>query len=115
MFQVLFYQTAAGNEVVLDIIRGLPDADKKKVGEDLKVVQIGHPMGMPLCRPLGSGLAEVRSSLPSKREMRLIFMFDSEQKSLVVLHAFIKKTQKTPKIELDVARSRKAEFIMKGG
>lgn len=115
MFQVIFYETEAGNEVIRDFLRSLPIDDKKKVGEDLKTLQIGYPMGLPLARPLGKGLSELRSSLPSKREVRLLFAFDSETQSLVVLHAFIKKTQKTPKADLDLARDRKAEFIMKGG
>ena len=115
MFQVVFYETAAGNEVVLDFIRNLDADDRKAIGEDLMTVQIGYPMGLPLCRPLGGGLMEVRNSLPSKREARLIFAFDSDAQCLVVLHAFIKKTQKTPKPDLDLARSRKSEFIMKGG
>ena len=115
MFQVVFYETSAGNEVVLDFIRELPPEDKNKIGVDLKTVQIGYPIGMPVCRPLGGGLMEVRSSLPSKRESRIIFAFDTRLQCLVVLHAFIKKSQKTPKSDLDLARSRKTEFIMKGG
>jgi phage-related protein len=115
MFQVIFYETEAGNEVVLDFMRSLPDADKKRFGEDLMVLQIGYPLGMPLCRPLGKGLVELRSSLPSKREARMILYFDSDAQALVGLHVFIKKTQKTPKADLDIARDRKAEFEMKGG
>lgn len=115
MFQVLFYETQGGNEVILDFLRALPVEDKKVIGEDLKTVQIGYPMGLPLCRPMGDGLMEVRSSLPSKREARLLFAFDSETQSLLVLHAFIKKTPKTPKADLDLARKRKNEFYLKGG
>ena len=69
MFQIVFYRTRSGNEVVRDFLRQLPVADKKKVGEDLMTVQIGYPMGLPLCRPLGDGLLEVRTSLPSRREV----------------------------------------------
>jgi hypothetical protein len=76
MFKVLFYETASQNEIVLDFVRQLSAEEKKVVGEDLKTVQIGFPMGLPLCRPLGDGLYEIRSSLPSKREFRLIFFFD---------------------------------------
>lgn len=115
IMQVLFYKTALNNEVVANFLRMLPADDRKKVGEDLRIVQMSYPVGMPLCRPLKKGLFEVRSSLPSKREARLIFTFDDEQQCLVVLHAFIKKTPKTPKADLDLARERKAEFIMKGG
>ncbi len=115
MLQVVFYKTQSGNEVVRDYLRQLPANDKRKVGEDLMTVQIGYPMGLPLCRPLGDGLTEVRTSLPSKREIRMIFAFDSGSRCLVVLHAFIKKARQIPKSDLDLAKSRKAEFIMKGG
>ncbi len=78
-------------------------------------MQIGYPLGLPLCRPLGNGLMEVRSSLPSKREARVIFAFDAVAQCLIALHVFIKKTQKTPKSDLDLARSRRNEFFLKGG
>jgi phage-related protein len=115
MFQVLFYETVGGNEIILDFLRSLPVDDRKTIGEDLKTVQVGYPLGLPLCRPMGDGLMEVRSSLPSKREARLLFSFDGKAQCLVVLHAFIKKTPKTPKPDLDLARKRKNEFYLKGG
>ena len=110
MHHVLFYETASGNKVVLDTVRELTAEEKKVVGEDLKTVQIGFPMGLPLCRPLGDGLYEVRSSLPSKREFRLIFFFDRPRQVLLVVHALFKKSAKLPKADLDLARKRKEEF-----
>ncbi|HEV7659403.1 MAG TPA: type II toxin-antitoxin system RelE/ParE family toxin [Allosphingosinicella sp.] len=110
MHKVLFYRTASGNEVVLDFVRQLSAEEKKVVGEDLKTVQIGFPMGLPLCRPLGDGLYEIRSSLPSKREFRLIFFFDRERQCLLVAHARFKKSAKLPKSDLNLARKRKEEF-----
>jgi len=110
MHQVLFYRTASENEVVLDFIRELSAEEKKVVGEDLKAVQIGFPMGLPLCRPLGGGLYEIRSTLPSKREFRLIFYFDRPRRCLLVLHALIKKSAKLPKADLALAMRRREEF-----
>lgn len=98
---------------MLDFIRQLPTDDKRKVGEDLMTVQIGFPMGLPLCRPLGDGLMEVRTSLSSKREVRMIFTFDRSEQRLLVLHAFIKKTQRTLKTDLDLAKARRQEFAIK--
>jgi len=63
---------------------------------------------MPLCRPLGSGLWEVRSDLTSNRIARVLFCFSEGR--LLVLHGFIKKTQKTPDAELALARKRMREF-----
>lgn len=72
-------------------------------------VQWRWPVGMPLCRPLGSGLWEVRSSLPSNRIARVIFC--AHEGELVALHGFIKKTRKTPKDDLDLAAKRKKELV----
>jgi phage-related protein len=70
-------------------------------------VQFRWPVGMPLCRPLGAGLWEVRSNLPSNRIARVMFCFRDGH--LVALHGFIKKIQKTPADELELARKRKDE------
>lgn len=110
MTKVTFYKTAAGNDVVLDFIRQLPVDDRKVVGEDLKVVELRHPVGMPLCRSIGKGLWEVRSSLPSKREVRLIYFFHKKSQMIIVVHGFIKTTRTTPKREIDLADGRKSEY-----
>jgi phage-related protein len=114
MHKVLFYQTVSGNKIVLDFIRSLSDEEKRVIGEDLKTVQLGFPMGPPLCRPLGDGLYEIRSSLPSRREFRLIFFFDGLRQCIAVMHALIKKTPKLPKADLALARKRKEEILRKG-
>jgi phage-related protein len=113
MFPLVFYRTPADNEVVLDLIRALPVDDRRKIGEDLKTLQLRHPLGMPLCRPLGKGLSELRSSLPSGREFRLFYCFDGLGSRLVVLHGFIKKSQQTPDKELRIARSRQQDLSSK--
>jgi len=110
MHQVLFYKTESDNEVVLDFIREQPPEDRKVIGEDLKTLQFRYPMGLPLCRPIGLGLWELRSSLPSKREARLIYFFDSKRQMILVVHGFIKKTRTTPNSDIKLAEKRKAEF-----
>ncbi len=107
----LFYQTPSGREVVLDWIRSFSAEDRKTIGEDLRTVQIGFPLGLPLCRNLGDGLWEVRSSLPSKREVRLIFFQSRAPKALVIVHGFVKKTQTTSAADLNLARNRMREFL----
>jgi len=72
-------------------------------------VQFGWPVGLPLCRPMGSGLWEVRSSLPSRREARVLFGFHDGM--LIALHAFIKKAQKTPPGEMAIARERMKQVL----
>lgn len=102
-----FYLTAAGGNPVRDWLMRLPLADRQQVGHDVRDVEFGWPVGMPLCRSLGVGLWEVRSTLPSRRIARVIFCArDSE---LILLHAFIKKTQKTPASDLALAMKRMKE------
>jgi len=86
----------------------LDQADRNIIGQDLMRVQFRWPIGMPLCRPLGDGLWEVRSDLTSNRIARVFLCF--AQGELVALHGFVKKTQKTPDGELKLARRRMREF-----
>jgi phage-related protein len=105
---VVFYRTRAGAEVVRDWLRGLDERDRTAIGQDLMRVQYRWPVGMPLCRPMGEGLWEVRSDLPDNRIARMLFIVRGDR--VLVLHGFIKKTRKTPDAELALARKRRREF-----
>ena len=104
-----FYCSSSGREPVRDWLKALPIADRRAVGLDLMRVQFRWPVGMPLCRALGDGLWEVRSTLQSKRIARVIFCFVGDV--LVALHALIKKTQKMPLEDLRIARDRMKEIL----
>ncbi len=105
---VVFYRTLAGTEVLRNWLRGLNEGDRNTIGQDLMRVQYRWPVGMPLCRPMGDGLWEVRSDLPSGRIARVLFSV--QQGRILVLHGFIKKSRKTPDSDLGLARRRKKEF-----
>jgi phage-related protein len=105
---VRFYCTAAGREPVLEWLRGLQKEDRRAIGLDLMRVQFGWPIGMPLVRSLRDALWEVRSDLASERTARLLFCFHHEE--LIVLHGFIKKTQKTDSADLALAKKRMKEI-----
>ena len=105
---VVFYRSPAGAEPVRDWLRALPEGDRRAIGADLSLVQVGWPVGMPLCRPLSGGLWEVRSDLPSHRIARLLFFVHENR--IGVVHGFIKKTQKTPPDDLELARKRMQEM-----
>ncbi len=100
----IFYALPSGREPVRDWLLDLTKADRMVVGEDIKDVEFSWPIGMPLCRAMGSGLWEVRSNLPQGRIARVLFCV--AQGCMVLLHGFIKKTQKTPPADLALARSR---------
>ena len=86
----------------------LSGEDRRVVGYDVQTVEFGWPLGMPVCRPLGSGLWEVRSNLNGGRIARVIFC--PRQGEMVLLHGFIKKTQKTPPQDLALADQRRKEI-----
>lgn len=105
---LVFFRTEAGTEPVRDWLKDLPQRDRWAVGQDLERVQYRWPVGMPLARPLGGGLWEVRTTLASNRVARVIFCFHEDV--LVALNGFIKKTRKTPQGELELARDRMKEL-----
>jgi len=100
-----FYRSDSGREPVREWLKSLDTEDRRIIGEDIKDVEFSWPIGMPLARSLGRGLWEVRSSLPHGRIARVLFC--GEEGCMVLLHGFIKKTQKTPAQEIDLAIRRK--------
>jgi phage-related protein len=102
-----FWKSKTGREPVREWLNELPREDQRTVGRDIAKVQFGWPVGLPVCRPLGDGLWEVRSTLRSSREARVVFGF--YEGMLIVLHAFIKKKQKTAPNDLAIARQRLKE------
>ena len=103
---VYFYRTDSGNEPVRKWLKGLKAADRKIIGDDLQTLEYGWPIGMPLCRSLSSykGMWELRSNLTHGRIARLLFCVKNNR--LIMLHGFIKKTQKTPAQDLAIAVKR---------
>jgi phage-related protein len=104
---VAFFATASGAEPVRDWLRSMPREDRRKVGDDIKSVEFGWPIGMPVCRPLGKGLYEVRTNLKDTIS-RVLFAIEGDK--MVILHGFIKKSQTTPLGDLDLARARLQAF-----
>ncbi len=83
--------------------------DRVVVGKDIQKVEFGWPIGMPSCRPLGGGLYEVRSDLSDGRIGRVMFCIVKGE--MVLLHGFVKKTQKAPAKDLELAHSRQKEVL----
>lgn len=103
---VAFYRTDQGREPVREWLKELSAIDRKIVGDDLQTLEFGWPLGMPICRSISShqGLWEVRSHLSSGRIARVLFCITAGR--MILLHAFIKKTQKTPDHALNIAAKR---------
>ncbi len=105
ILQVAFYQTNAGSEPVREWLKGLDKEERKIIGEDIKTVQLGWPLGMPLVRKVDKGLWEVRIQL-NKKIARVLFT--AYEGMMVLLHGFVKKSQKTPANDLKLAKQRMA-------
>ena len=105
---LVFFRTSAGSEPVRELLRGLPAIERRAIGKNLLRAQWRWPVGMPLCRPMGHGLWEIRTDLPTKRIARVLVCF--YRRHLVALHGLIKKTRTTPDEDLQLARERQKEL-----
>lgn len=104
---VRFFKTATGREPVREWLQSLDREIRFLIGEDIKTVEFGWPLGMPLCKNLKQGLWEVRTDLPDGIARVMFCIHEGE---MVLLHGFIKKSQQTPKADLDKARKRKRDL-----
>ena len=103
ILNVAFYKTVSGNEPVREWLKDMPKEDRQTIGEDIKTAQYGWPLGMPLIRKIERGLWEVRSNISAGIARVFFTVMD---KTMILLHGFVKKSQKTPQEELDTARRR---------
>jgi phage-related protein len=106
--RLVFFRTNAGREPVREWLKGLDEADRHAIGKDLLRAQWRWPVGMPLCRPMGKGLWEVRTDLAGNRTARVLIC--PYQGRLVALHGFVKKTRTTSQNDLALARNRQKEL-----
>jgi phage-related protein len=101
---LVFFRNDAGGEPVREWLKEMGEAERRAIGTDLLRAQWRWPIGMPLCRPMGKGLWEVRTDLPSNRTSLVLICVYRDR--LVALHGFIKKTRATPEDDLALARKR---------
>ncbi len=107
ILSVVFYATSTGNEPVRDWLLGLSRDGRRTVGLDIKTAQYGWPIGMPLIRKLEPGLWEIRSHI-GDGIARVLFTVMGD--TMVLLHGFLKKSQKTPAIDMKTAKQRMADL-----
>src|SRR5687768_8374219 len=107
VLSVRFYRTATGKEPVRDwLVEHVSLGARKAIGTDIKTVQFGWPIGMPVVRKLKPGLWEVRSTIPEGIARVLFTVVGAD---MVLLHGFVKKTQVAPKADLALAVLRMKE------
>ena len=105
--QVFFYKSISGKEPVREWLKNLKKDDRRIIGTDIKTVQFGWPLGMPLIKKIDKNIWEIRSNLDD-RIARVIFTICED--SIMLLHGFIKKTQKIPASDLSMAKKRAANL-----
>jgi len=107
-WEVLLYVTASGQQVVSKFVQGLDEISYAKTIRQIELLETyGTELGMPHAKKLGNGLIELR--VRGKREVRIFYVF-AKDREIYLLHGFIKKTQQTPKKELEIARDRQKEI-----
>jgi phage-related protein len=104
----IFYRSTSGAEPVSEWLKAFGKADRQTIGKDIAYVQYKWPIGKPRVDHLRGPVWEVRSSL-GNRIARVLFAV--EQSEMILLHAFIKKTQQTKESDIEVASKRLKEWI----
>lgn len=100
---ICFFKTSNGLEPVRSWLQSLTTQERKSIGTDIKTVQFGWPLGMPLVKKMADGLWEIRTHLPDKI-VRVFFTVVGQ--TIFLLHGFMKKSQATPEKELTIAKTR---------
>ena len=103
LLTVVFFRLDSGREPVREWLRSLDQPSRRSIGADIKTLQLGWPVGMPLARKMADGLWELRSHISSGIARTF---FTVRGSNIVLLHGFVKKAQKTPPNELSVAKRR---------
>jgi len=105
--KTVFFETENGNQPVRDFLIECTREDRKEIGSDIFTVQKKFPLGLPLVEKIDVDLWEVRSHI-SDGICRIFFTVCQE--TIVLLHGFVKKSQKIPSKEMKTAKGRLAEF-----
>lgn len=107
---IQFYTNSRGDELVQDFIENQDIATYARIVRLLGILsEHGPNIGMPYSRYMKNGIYELR--IRGKNEIRIFYIFQIE-KTIYLLHAFKKKSQKTPAKEYKLALIRKKELTI---
>jgi phage-related protein len=109
-FDVRLYQESSGKVPILEWLKDFNKDERKIIDRDIKYTQYTWPWKMPLIKPLGGSLMEIRIKLKNK-QVRIFFIL--HEGVIMLLHGFVKKTQKTPNNELELALKRAKQIKKK--
>jgi phage-related protein len=104
-WEIVYYS----NDVQRAVLTFPPGFQARFVHLTERITAFGPDLGMPHTRPLGKGLFELR--LKSKEGIGRVFFCNLTGRRVMMLHAFVKKSAKTPAKELKIARGRMKEVV----
>ncbi len=109
MFEVEFYCLPSGEKPVVEFLDGLDKKMRAKALHSISVLEeFGNQLREPHSKPMGEGLFELRIQFAS--DISRIFYFFVVDNKIILTNGFIKKTMRTPKAQLDLARKYKADY-----
>ena len=109
-FEIIFYDKPDGTEPALDFIMSLNDKMQARMLRTIELLsENGTDLREPYSKHLVDGIFEVRAKVGSDIS-RVLYFFVFGRK-IILTNGFIKKTQKTPKHEIELARKYRNEYL----
>lgn len=112
MFTIEFYRLPSGDQPVAEFLDGLDTKMRAKALHSISILEeFGNSLREPYSKPMGNGLFELRIKFAS--DISRIFYFFVVDNKIILTNGFVKKTMKTPKAQLELARKYKADYERK--
>ena len=112
-FEIIFYDKPDGTEPAMEFILSLDDKMQARVIKTIKLLATNGPaLREPYSKHLIDGIFEIRAKVGSNIS-RVLYFFVVGHK-IVITNGFIKKTQKTPKSEIELARNYRNDYLNRG-
>lgn len=113
-FSVSFYTKRDGSEPAKEFLLDLSKGLRAKTLRNIELLsEYGFQLREPFSKPLGDGIFELRTQLGSDTTRILYFFFFGGR--IILTNGFVKKTQKTPADEIELAKKYRADYIAREG
>ena len=114
VYKIEFYEKTNGECPVFEFLKTLPPKIKAKIDRDIGILkEFNIKLRVPLVKPLGDGIFELRTQTAGFGVRTLYFFFDGQK--IILTNGFIKKTDKTPTKEIEKAIEYKKDYEKRSG